>query len=173
MTIYSSKCLFRGLFYLNTPSATKTLVLTFDNPARLEMPTNKPTQHFCLERKINIGFKPAHWLVGRVFANGLGDLGSIPGLVIPKTLKMVLDASLLNTQQYKVCIKGKVEQSRERSSALPYTSVYYLLKREPSSRPRLRSQALLYIYIYIYIAFVLYVFSVLHSIISHVSYVWI
>ena len=38
-----------------------------------------------------------------------GDLGSIPGQVIPKTLKMVLDTSLLNTQQYKVCIKGKVE----------------------------------------------------------------
>ena len=33
---------------------------------------------------------------------------------------MVLDASLLNTQQYKVWIKGKVEQCRERSSALPY-----------------------------------------------------
>ena len=49
----------------------------------------------------------------RVFANGLGDLGSIPGRVIPKTQKMVLDASLLNTQHYKVRIKGKVEQSRE------------------------------------------------------------
>ena len=75
----------------------------------------------------------------RVFANGLGDLGSIQGQVIPKTQKMVLDASLLNTQQYKVGIKGKVvldaswlntqqykvgikgkvEQSRKRSSALP------------------------------------------------------
>ena len=32
---------------------------------------------------------------------------------------MVLDISLLNTQQYKVRIKSKVEQSRERSSALP------------------------------------------------------
>ena len=62
-------------------------------------------------------------LVGRVFANGPGDLGSIPGRVIPKTLKMVLDTSLLNTQQYKVRIKGKVEQSRERSSSLPYTLV--------------------------------------------------
>ena len=49
----------------------------------------------------------------RVFANGPGDLGSIPGRVIPKTQKMVLDASLLNTQHYKVRIKGKVEQSRE------------------------------------------------------------
>ena len=62
-------------------------------------------------------------LVDRVFANGPGDLGSIPGHVIPKTLKMPLDTSLLNTQQYKVRIKGKVEQSRERSSTLPNTLV--------------------------------------------------
>ena len=58
--------------------------------------------------------------MGRVFANGLGDVGSTPGHVIPKTLKMVLDTALLNTP---VRIKDKVEQSRERSSALPYTSV--------------------------------------------------
>ena len=58
-------------------------------------------------------------LVGRGFANGPGDLGSIPGRVIPKTLKMVFDISLLNIQQYKVRIEGKVEQFRERSSALP------------------------------------------------------
>ncbi len=32
---------------------------------------------------------------------------------------MVLDAALLNTQHYKLRIKGKVVQSRERSSALP------------------------------------------------------
>ena len=31
---------------------------------------------------------------------------------------MVFDKVLLNTQQYKVCIKGKVEQSRERNSAI-------------------------------------------------------
>ena len=59
----------------------------------------------------------------RVFANGLGGLGSIPGRVIPKTLKMVLDTTLLNTQHYKVRFKGKVEQSWEWSSALPYTLV--------------------------------------------------
>ena len=58
-----------------------------------------------------------------MFTNGPGDLDSIPGRVIPKTLKMVFDTSLLNIQQYKVRIKGKVEQSRERSSALPYTLV--------------------------------------------------
>ena len=50
-------------------------------------------------------------------------LGSIPGRVIPKTLKMVLDTTLLNTQHYKVRFKGKVEQSWEWSSALPYTLV--------------------------------------------------
>ena len=59
----------------------------------------------------------------RVFANGPGDLGSIPGRVIPKTLKMVLDTSLLNTQHYKVRIIGKVEKILGKSSALPYTLV--------------------------------------------------
>ena len=58
-------------------------------------------------------------LVGRVFANDPGDMGSIPSRVISKTLKIVLDASLLNTQQYKIRIKGKVEPSREKSSAPP------------------------------------------------------
>ena len=36
-----------------------------------------------------------------------------------KTLKMVLDASLPNTQPYKVGIKGRVKQSREKSNAVP------------------------------------------------------
>ena len=48
-------------------------------------------------------------LVGRLFANGPGDLDLIPGCVIRKTFKMVIDTTLLNTQQYKVRIKGKVE----------------------------------------------------------------
>ena len=39
--------------------------------------------------------------------------------VMPKTQKVALDASLLNAQQYKVSIKGKMKQSRERSTALP------------------------------------------------------
>ena len=56
--------------------------------------------------------------MGRVFANNPGDRGSIP-----KTQKMVLDAALLSTHHYKVRIKGKVEQHRKWSSALPYTSV--------------------------------------------------
>ena len=61
--------------------------------------------------------------MSRVFDNHLGDWGSIPGRIIPKTQKMVFDATLLNSQHYKVRIKGKVEQSMEWSSALLYTSV--------------------------------------------------
>ena len=86
-------------------------------------------------------------LVGRVFANGPGDVGSIPGRVIPKTFKMVLDASLLNTQQYKVHIKGKVEQSRERSSALPYTEGRALLAIEKGAN---FTYICIYAYIYMY-----------------------
>ena len=62
-------------------------------------------------------------LVVRLFANGPADLGSISGRVIPKTLKMVFDTALLNTPQYKVRFRGKVEQSREKLSAFSWTSV--------------------------------------------------
>ena len=70
--------------------------------------------------------------MGRVFASGPGDRGSIPSRVIRKTQKMVLDVALLNTQNYRVMIKGKMEQSRE-------------WKRESSGHPLLRSPTLLYI----------------------------
>ena len=71
----------------------------------------------------------------RVFANGPGDLGSISGRGIPKTQKIVLDASLLNNQHYKVWIKGKVEQSRERGSALPYTLSAVAIEKEAVGSP--------------------------------------
>ena len=61
------------------------------------------TQHYIIIMNRLFG------LVGRVFARSPGDRGSIPGRVIPKTFKMVLDTSLLNTQHYMVRIKGKVE----------------------------------------------------------------
>ena len=61
-------------------------------------------------------------LIGRAFANGLED----QGWILPKTQKMVLDASKLNTPHYKVRIKSKVEQSRERSSVIFW----------PSTRPK-------------------------------------
>ena len=60
---------------------------------------------------------------GKEFANGPGDQGLILGWVIQKTRKMVLDATLINTQHYTVRVKSKVKQSRERSSAFPYTSM--------------------------------------------------
>ena len=64
-------------------------------------------------------YKPnrAIGLMSRVFASG-------PGQILPKTQKIVLDDALLNSQRFKVRIKGKVEQSWERSSALPYTSMW-------------------------------------------------
>ena len=61
--------------------------------------------------------------MSKVLVNNPGDQGSIPGRVIPKTQKMVFDATLLNPQQYKAHIKGKVEQSREWSGDFPNTSV--------------------------------------------------
>ena len=61
--------------------------------------------------------------MGRVFTIVQGDSGSIPGQVISKTQKMVLDTSWLNNQYYKVRMKVKVEDSKKKSSALPYISV--------------------------------------------------
>ena len=59
-----------------------------------------------------------------VFANGPGDLGSIPSGVIPKTLKMVLDAYLLNTQHYKVRVKWCNPGKGVALSPTPWCSSY-------------------------------------------------
>ena len=90
--------------------------------------------------KVSIRIYSRFWIgqMSWVFANGPVDQGLIPGLVIPKTQKMVLGAALLNTQHYKVWIMGKVEQSREWSSALP------LHLRELSGHPRLKLPTLFY-----------------------------
>ena len=69
-------------------------------------------------------------VVGRVFVNGQWDRSSIPGWVITKTQKMVLDVALLITQHCKLRINGKMEQSRARSIVFPYTSVLLLMKRD-------------------------------------------
>ena len=61
--------------------------------------------------------------MGGVFAIGPGDRDSIPGRYKLKTQNMVLDTALLNTQHYKVRIKGKVELSSEWCSAVFYTLV--------------------------------------------------
>ena len=54
-----------------------------------------------------------------MFANGPGDWGSVSGWVIPKIKKMVLDASLLNTQHYKVQIKDKWSNPGKGVAACP------------------------------------------------------
>ena len=73
---------------------------------------------------------------------------------------MVLDTPLLNTQYYKVGVKGKVEQPMERSSTLPYTFVSYLFKREASGHPRLRSPTL-FTYSIIIIIFIIIIIVVI------------
>ena len=60
---------------------------------------------------------------------------------------MVLDASLLNTQHYKVRIKGKVEQSRKGVAPSPTPWCSKLSKREPSGHPRLWLPTLLLLYV--------------------------
>ena len=50
---------------------------------------------------------------------------------------MVLDTALLSTQHYQALIKGKVEQSRELSCALPHPGVVAIEKgafRSPSTK---------------------------------------
>ena len=63
----------------------------------------------------------------RVFTNGPENQGSIPVQIIPKTQKKKkekkkrLDASLLNTQHHKVCIKGKWNNQRQRAPPHAHT----------------------------------------------------
>ena len=62
------------------------------------------------------------------FSQSVRQLSGRPGVQsqvesYQRLKKMVLDAALLNTQHYKVRIKDKGKQSRERSNALPNTSL--------------------------------------------------
>ena len=64
-----------------------------------------------------VGHRSRGRLADSVFTNGPGDLGSILGRVIQKTLKMVLDTSLLRTHQYKV--RNKVKWSTPGKGVVP------------------------------------------------------
>ena len=84
------------------------------------------------------------WLIGimvLVFTNGPGDLGSITGQVIPKTKKMVLDATLLNPQHYMVQSKWSNPGEGVKPFHWPRCCSYW--KRKPSGHPRLWSANLL------------------------------
>ena len=92
-----------------------------------------------------------------MFAKDQGDLGSIPGRVIPNTLKMVLDTSLLNTQQYHVRIKG-VKWSNLGKGVAPTPTPRRSSHWKESLLVALDycHQLYLYIYIYIYIYILIY-----------------
>ena len=62
-------------------------------------------------------------------------------------LKMVLDSTLLNTQHYKVQIKGKVEQPRKGVTPTPKHSVLVFCKRNPQVTLDLWWSALITIHI--------------------------
>ena len=86
-------------------------------------------------------------IIVRVFANGPGDWVQSQVGVIPKTEKMVIDDSLLNNQHYNLQIKGKVDQSWERSSAFPWCCSY----QKGSLQVTLNYGRQLYFTIYIYV----------------------
>ena len=62
-------------------------------------------------------FGVAIGLMSRMFAHSAGYRVSISGRVIPKTQKMVLDATLLNIQRYKARIKGVKGSNTENGEA--------------------------------------------------------
>ena len=77
---------------------------------------------------------------------GPGDRGSIPGRVISKTQKMVIDATSLNTQHYKVRIK--IKRSNAGKGVAPSPTPWYSSYRKGSLRVTLdygRQLYLLYI----------------------------
>ena len=71
----------------------------------------------------------------KVFANGSADLGSIPGRVLPKTQKMVLDTSSLINQDYKLQIKGKVGQSWGKELCPPLHLGVVAIEKRASGSP--------------------------------------
>ena len=99
--------------------------IIFKTPIATSYPSGEMQSAYCTASAnwAKIQFNVLTWTLNgfKYFTNGPGDQGSIPGRVIPKTQKMVLDAALLNTQYYKIRVKGKVEQSWEWSCSLPYT----------------------------------------------------
>ena len=64
---------------------------------------------------------------------------------------MVLDTFLLNTQHYKVWIKGKVEQLRERRSNFLYTFGVVAIEKGAFRSPLITVANFTFTYIYIYI----------------------
>ena len=87
-------------------------------------------------------------MMARVFANSLGDLGSIPGRVIPKSQKIVLDTSFLTLSiiRYGSRVKWSNPGKGVVPSPTPWCCSYW-----KGSFWVTFNYGLLYIYIYIYI----------------------
>ena len=84
----------------------------------------------------------------RVFASGLGNRGSTPGRIIPNTQKVLLDAFLLNTQHYKVWIKGKCSNPEKYFHPPLHLDVIAI---EKAAFGLVNLHIYIYIYIYIYV----------------------
>ena len=111
------------------------------------------------------------YIMVRVFANGLGDWGSIPGWVIPKIQQKVLDATLLNTKHYELWIKGKVDNPWKGAAPFPtpQCSSYW----KGSLQVALDYSHLLYFYLYIYIYIYIYTHTHTHTCIYIYIYIYI
>ena len=64
---------------------------------KVDVPLNKRNQTIYIYIYIYMYIYIYIGLMSRVFTNGPGKWGSVPGRVIPKTKKIVLDVALFNT----------------------------------------------------------------------------
>ena len=97
----------------------------------------------------------------RVFASGLEDRGPIPGWVIQKTQKIELHDSLLNTQHYKLSIKGK--WSNPGKCIHTYMHIYMHI----SMHIYMHIYICIYIYMHIYICIYLCIYICIY-----ISYIY-
>ena len=86
----------------------------------------------------------------RVFAVGPGDRGSIPGWVLPKTQKMVLDAALLSIQQ-QFCVVARTPLFSGGGGLLVFLFCYIFNFIHTLTRARVHTHTHTQIFIYIYI----------------------
>ena len=99
-----------------------------------------------------------NWLigqVGRVFANGPGDLGSIPGYVILKTLKMVLMPPCLTLSNIRYI--SRVKQSNPGKGVAPSPTPWCISYWKGNLLVALNYGRQLYFITYIYIYIYIYI----------------
>ena len=85
----------------------------------------------------------------RVFGNGPEGRDSITGRVMANTKKNGTWSPLCSTQHYKIGIKGKVEQCREKNCALPLQFVVVAIEKGAFGSPLTTVVNLTNIYMYV------------------------